>query len=432
LAQTEFAKRQDGVTAINVAIGNVCLPMYPAMHERLKSLGGEASPFAQGVVGYSETVGREETRAAFTKILEASGLPTANTYVQVTDGGSQAMELAILGVTGQMLADGVSSNATQIADRPLLVIDATYANYAAFAKRLGRRTVSIHRSLNQDGTFSLPDLEVISETIHEHQPSALLVIPYDNPTGQLYTHQQLVQLARLCVANNMWLISDEAYRELHYGEEGQRSVSIWSLTEAEVPGITGRRVSLETVSKVWNGCGLRIGALISDNQQFWQQSVAENTSNLCSNVIGQYIVGALAHEKIDDMRAWFDQQRQHYKGLMTDFYEQMQIELPAAIVSQPQAAIYSVVDVRNMVPSTFSAEDFVLFCAQQGSVQIEQPDGTFKAMTLLAAPMSGFYQPQPGQPNPGKTQLRIAFVLDGQRMAYVPVLLKNLLRVFCE
>ncbi len=77
----------------------------------------------------------------------------------------------------------------------------------------------------------------------------------------------------------MWMVSDEAYRELYY-EEGKDLVSVWSLNDSEVPGIEGRRISIETASKVWNACGLRIGAVITDNELFNNRSVAEYTANL--------------------------------------------------------------------------------------------------------------------------------------------------------
>src|SRR5690606_13157045 len=125
----------------------------------------------------------------------------------------------------------------------------------------------------------LPKMEQIEALIRKHKPGGLLVIPYDNPTGQLYSREQLLELAALCVKHNLWLVSDESYRELYYVEG--RTVSIWGLSDAEVPGVEGRRIGLESASKVWNACGLRIGALVTDNEEFHRAAVAENTANLC-------------------------------------------------------------------------------------------------------------------------------------------------------
>lgn len=409
-AQIEFLKRKDAVEAINVAIGNVSLPMHPAMVRRLADLQAEGSPFQTGAVRYTPTAGMEETREAFRHIIASSGFAAEGLHVQITDGGSQAMELVILGVCGDV----------GTVDKPLLIIDPTYTNYTAMAARLGRSAVSLQRSLQADGRFTLPDLSMIEGIVQEHRPGALLVIPYDNPTGQLYSRDQMLELAELCVRHNLWMISDEAYRELLY--TGADTVSIWGITDREVPGIEGRRISVESSSKVWNACGLRIGALVTDNEEFHNRAVAEYTANLCPNAIGQYIFAALAGESREDLRRWYDRQRGYYRSLLVELTSQMQQLLPGIIVSSPNAAIYSVVDVRQIVPAGFDAMDFVLYCAREGAVDLEG-----KRRTLLVAPMSGFYDLPPGK-NPGRTQMRIAYVEPPERMKLVPLLFKELLQ----
>ncbi len=409
MAQIEFAGRGDEVEAVNVAIGNVSLPMHPAMQERLRNLGAEGSPFADGVVKYSPTVGLAETNAAFLHIIAASGFETSGLLSQVTDGGSQAMELVILGCCGPAGSE----------ERPLLLIDAAYTNYKAFAERLGRATVSITRNLGEDGRFTLPALEEIEAVIEREQPGGLLVIPYDNPTGQLYDHRTMAALGRLCVKHNLWLISDEAYRELYY--RGDKPVSVWGLTEQEVPGITGRRISIETASKVWNACGLRIGALVTDSPEFHQRAVAENTAGLCSNIIGQHIFAGLGEVPYAELQTWFTAQREYYHGMLQSLTARTRELIPGIIVSSPDASIYSVVDVRNLVDENFNALDFVMFCAREGCVE---KDG--RALTLLTAPMAGFYGTPAGRPNPGRPQLRIAYVETPERMALVPELLAEL------
>ncbi len=415
LAQIEFMGRNDGAQAVNVAIGNVSLPMHPAMQYRLKNLGVAGSPFAEGVVKYSATVGFPETNEAFLNIIASSGFNTDGLFCQVTDGGSQGMELIIVGCCGPAGSD----------EKPLMLIDAAYTNYNAFAERVGRSTVSVTRTLSENGKFSLPAIREIEEAIEAYRPGALVVIPYDNPTGQLYDRSSLIVLARLCVKHGMWLVSDEAYRELYYSND--ETVSIWGLTEDEVPGITGLRISVETSSKVWNACGLRIGALVTDNREFHTRCVAENTAGLCSNTIGQYIFGSLAHESHADLQQWYAHQREYYSGMMDSFTSDMKALLPGVIVSSPDASIYSVVDVRNIAGDGFDALEFVLFCARRGSLEV---DGSL--MTLLTAPMAGFYTVRDGQPNPGRTQMRVAYVESPERMKLVPRLLAGLLQEYLE
>jgi aspartate aminotransferase len=203
MAQMQFAKRTDGVDAINVSVGNVSLPMHPALQKRLFEIKNSESPLAQGIVQYTQTVGLEETNKAFLHIIASSGCSTTNLYSQITDGGTQAMELVLLGVT--------DAN-----DRPILLIDPAYTNYLSLAQRTSRKTISISRTLQEDGNFSLPTEHEIDLLIQQYNPAALIIIPYDNPTGQLMSGTDLMMMARLCVRHNMWMISDEAYRELYY------------------------------------------------------------------------------------------------------------------------------------------------------------------------------------------------------------------------
>ncbi len=277
MSQIEFSKRKDSVKAINTAIGNVTLPTHPAMQDRMFNLNSAASPFKDGVVKYTATVGEKETNDAFLNVIASSGFNTERLYSQVTDGGSQAMELIVLGLCGAAGSD----------DKPLLLIDPAYTNYLSMAGRVGRKIVSVKRTLQENGKFTLPDIKDIEDIIKKYNPGALVVIPYDNPTGHFYTQSDMASLAGLCVKYNMWMVSDEAYRELYY--EGEKAVSIWGIEDDIVPGIEGRRISIETTSKVWNCCGLRIGALVTDNEDLHTKAVAENTANLCSSAIGQYI-----------------------------------------------------------------------------------------------------------------------------------------------
>ncbi len=416
LAQIEFAKRTDGVEAVNTAIGNVSLPMYSKMQERMFALDAEDSPFKDGVVRYSATVGLDETREAFKNIIASSGFDVSRLNVQIVDGGSHGMELVILGVCGD----------AGTGEKPLLVIDPAYANYISMANRTGRKTVAISRQLGEDGQFSIPSLDEIEAVIEKEKPGALLLIPYDNPTGQYLSQNDINELAKLCVKHNIWLIGDEAYRELGYREDHSPS-SVWGVTEEAVLGITGRRISIETASKVWNACGLRIGAVVTDNPEFHAKCVAENTANLCSPVIDQYIFGALANVSHDELHQWYKQQRDYYAPMLSELKNKFNQLNDQIIVSSPDASLYSVVDVRDVdgVDENFSALDFVMYCAQEGKVEV---DG--KEMTLLVSPMAGFYGVSKGEENPGRTQMRIAYVESPEKMALVPTLFTDLLKQY--
>ncbi|MEA3422753.1 MAG: aminotransferase class I/II-fold pyridoxal phosphate-dependent enzyme [Bacillota bacterium] len=415
LAQIKYNERVTKPEAvINVGIGNVSLPTNPAMMDRMFNLDAPDSPFKDGVIRYTSTVGFEETQEAFKNILKIEGFDTSNLHVQVTDGGSSAMELLLIGTCGDAGTD----------DDPLLMIDPAYTNYLSFAQRVGRGTVTVKRNMSEDGKFNLPELNEIEEEIKKHNPGALLIIPYDNPTGQMYDYDTMKDLARLCVKYNMWMVSDEAYRELYY-EKDKPLVSIWGISDADVPGIEGRRMSIETASKVWNACGLRIGALITDNFAFHTKSVAEYTANLCANAIGQYVFGSLAHQSKEQIVGWVSGLRDYYKNQIFKVYSSLKELEPGLIVSSPDASIYSVIDVRNVVKPGFDAIDFVLYCASEGSTEIDGVD-----TTLLIAPMKGFYDVKNGEINPGSTQFRISYVADPDDMVKVPELFVKLLKQY--
>ena len=412
-AQIEFMKRTDDIKAINTAIWNVSLPAHPAMQKRMFDLQNNNSPFKDGVIKYTATVWEKETNEAFLNIIRSSGFSTNWLYSQITDGWSQAMELMTLGVCGEAWK----------CESPLLLIDAAYTNYVSMADRVGRKTTSVRRTLEDDGQFTLPDISEIEKLIETEKPWAIVVIPYDNPTWQYYNLEAMKNIAKLCVKYDMRMISDEAYREFYYTWETVSSIR--GITNKEVPGIEWKRISIETSSKVWNACGLRIWALITDNQEFHQKSVAENTASLCSNAIGQYIFGALAHESKKDLNIWYKEQRKYYFDMMNNLTKEFKKQLPWIIVSSPDASIYSVVDVKNIAKPWFDAMEFVLYCAQKWSVGIN-----WKKYTLLVSPMTGFYKTKDWEKNPGLTQMRIAYVDTPEHMKLVPELFSKLFKEF--
>jgi len=415
LAQIEFSKRsdKDEVVAINTAIGNVSLPMYPAMQERL-NLSISNSPFNNGIVKYTSTIGLDETNKAFLNIIKASGFETNGLYSQITDGSSSAMMLVLLGTSG--LIDNE--------EKKFLVIDPAYANYKSMSERIRTPIISVTRKLKEDGKFELPSIEEIKQKIEEEHPSAMLIIPYDNPTGFFMNQETINEIAKLCVENDMWLISDEAYREMYYGDE--KMSSIWGIKEEIVPGIKGRRISLDSSSKVWNACGLRIGSLITDNKEFHEKSVNEFTANLCAPALAQHIFGSLANIEKEELQLWFQKQRDYYGKILNDLFEGFKKELPGVIVSRPESSIYSVVDVRNISKAGFNALDFVMYCAKKGKVEIGG-----KLTTLLVSPMAGFYNTKEGKEQ-GKTQMRIACVENQENMKKVPELFSKLFKKYEE
>ena len=154
-AQITFSNREDKdqVKVINLAIGNVSLPMHPAMQTRLNSLGDPGSPFKSGIVKYTPSVGTNECQDTFLNIIRSEGVETDYLNCVVTDGGSQAMELMMLGVCGPNSAN------------PILLLEPAYTNYIEFGKRLSIPIVTAKRTIDDSGQFNELDLEKISKII---------------------------------------------------------------------------------------------------------------------------------------------------------------------------------------------------------------------------------------------------------------------------
>ena len=408
-AQLLFNSRKDkkNIEAINLAIGNITLPMHPIMIERMNSLDRGNSPFHNGVVKYTSSVGTQECQSAFIHSIDAELTNDISNKVKcvVTDGGSQAMELMLLGVCGPS------------SEKPILFIDPTYTNYIEFSKRLSIPITIFSRKLQDDGSYSDININDISNIIDIDNPCGIVLIPGDNPTGQQISQELITEIAKVCVEKDIWIISDEAYRSLYYTAAGQSS--IWALTDNIVPGINGRRISIESSSKMWNACGLRIGALVTDNQILHNKVASEYTANLCANVIGQYIFGSISTLSKNEIRNWYQDQRIYYYSLMKDLREKLLINIPAIIVSNPESALYLVIDFKNIVDDEFNIINFIEYCATKGKCMVDKNN-----YTMLLAPMTGFYF----NSNCGKTQARIAIVESKSLIEKVPQILSELIK----
>ena len=408
-AQILFESRTDKheIEVVNLAIGNISLPMHPKMLSRLNRLADSDSPFGNGVVQYSLSEGTEECKKAIIKSIGAE-IPSKNIHnldCVITDGGSQAMELMLLGVCG------TSSN------RTILVIDPLYTNYVEFAKRLSIPITSVLRTRNQTGSYSKLDLSEIQNKIDKENPNGILIIPADNPTGYQMSQDVIIEIAKMCVKKNIWLISDEAYRNIYYTKNGP--TSIWNISNKMVPGINGRRISIESVSKVWNACGLRIGALVTDNEDMFDKVRSEYTANLCANVIGQYIFGAISNLSSQEIAEWYKMQREYYFEIITDLINGLQQELPGLIISKPKASIYIILDFSKITPDNFNISKFIEYTAEFGMSSFNN-----KKYTILLSPMNGFFSTKISE----NKLARIALVESKDKMKVVPSILSRLLK----
>tara|TARA_Y100000591_G_scaffold333107_1_gene373784 strand:+ start:163 stop:1470 length:1308 start_codon:yes stop_codon:yes gene_type:complete len=412
-AQILFESRRDksDVEVINLAIGNISLPMHPSMLSRLKDIGDSDSPFSNGIVQYSKSEGTEECKDAILNSIYAELTRNISKDINcvITDGGSQAMELMLLGVSGTKGSESI------------MVIDPLYTNYVEFANRLSVPIITLERNFNKDGSFGDLDIIEIRNKIIENNPKGILIIPADNPTGLQMSQILINEIAKICVEKDIWFISDEAYRNIYFSDNGPSS--IWQISNTDVPGIEGRRISIESVSKVWNACGLRIGALVTDNKIMYEKVRSEYTANLCANVIGQYVFGAVAQLSTSEIIDWYASQRTYYSRTINRLIKGLKHKLPGIILSSPGAAIYIVLDFKNITPPDFNISNFIDYCALNGKIKL---DGKYH--TLLLSPMQGFYNDK----IKGEKQARIALVEPESKMKIVPKMLSQLLKDYLK
>ncbi len=387
------SKRKDKVKIIDSSIGSVGLPTNSEIQKRMRTLMGG---FKDKALPYTSTEGTDEAKQAFVNIYRSLGVDIKDKLIHITASGSLGMQYVMLGLCEK--------------NKPLAGFSPMYANYLSYGKRFNLPVVSLKRVLNDNGVFTIPGKKEIESFIKRTRPAALLVIPADNPTGAYFDQKKIDFLAKLCVKYKMWLVSDEAYFGLYY--QGKKDVSsIWRVTNKQVLGIEGRRIGIHSASKNMNACGLRIGAVITDNEEFHQKAVNCASADLCAGIVDQYLFGALANASQVKIRKFLADLRLHYFEMLSRFRDKLISLNPRLIVSMPEASIYSVVDFKNATPKDFKALDFINWVAEKGKVMING-----KPYIMIGAPMSGFYQVGKNEKNPGDTQMRIAFVRSKKEM----------------
>jgi len=150
---------------------------------------------------------------------------------------------------------------------------------------------------------------------------------------------------------------------------------------------------------------------------------SEYTANLCANVIGQYVFGAVAQMSSNEIMDWYSIQRTYYGKVINILIKGLKKELPGIILSSPGAAIYIVLDFKNITPSNFKVTKFIEYCSLEGKIKLKR-----KYYTLLLSPMKGFYNHK----SRGEKQARIALVEPESKMRMVPKILSRLLENYLE
>ncbi len=350
------AARSRGVHVYPLNIGQPDLETPVAMRRRLAQ--------APSVIAYSPSAGTPECLAALQEYYRRIGLDLATDEIIATTGGSEAVLFAMM--AGASVGDDV------------LLVEPFYTNYQAFATMAGLRLVPL-TTRGEDG-FHLPAREAW-EAAKTPRTRMVLVCNPNNPTGTVYTAEELTVVAEFCRDHGLFLVADEVYRELVF--DGRKHVSALSLR-----GFEANVVVVDSLSKRYSACGIRLGSLVTRNRELYSACFRMAQGRLSPPGLAQLLslgITELGPEYVAGLVAEYEARRNIlYEGLRS---------IPGLLLRKPEGAFYFV----PRLPIE-DAEDFAAWLLTDWSV-----DGK----TVLVSPAPGFY----ATPGLGRNEVRIAYVL---------------------
>ncbi|HAV40867.1 MAG TPA: aspartate aminotransferase [Acidobacteria bacterium] len=316
------------------------------------------------ILGYGPSQGFDELRRAIADYFLGYGLKLAADNVLITIGGSEAVHFAF-----SVVADP---------GEEIIIPEPFYTNYNGFATFADVRIVPLPLKV-EDG-FRLPPAEKIEALITPKTRAVLLCSP-NNPTGTVYSEEELQRVVEVVKKHDLFLIGDEVYKEFVY--DGLKHKSLLEFKEVE-----DRVIVVDSISKRFSCCGARIGAVITRNQEVYQATLKFAQARLCPPSVEQY--AAIAAYKMG--MGYFEPIRQEYQRRRDVLYKGL-TSIPGVVLRQPEGAFY----VLCRLPVKDS-EHFVRWMLTDFSINKK---------TVMTAPGPGFY----ATPGRGQDEVRIAYVL---------------------
>lgn len=344
-----------------------------------------AEMYKPKVVAYTHSAGLLELREAFTEYYKKFDVHVSSSQIIVTNGGSEAVLFAMA-----VVADP---------DDEILVLEPFYANYAGFAAQLGIKLVPV-RTYPEDG-YSVPRKEAFLEKIGPRTKAIIFSNPC-NPTGAVYDEYQLQIIADVALEKNLCVISDEVYREFTF--DGYKAISMMTFDR-----IIDKTIVVDSISKRYSACGARIGTFLTKNREYYQAALKFAQARLCPSMTSQYATIGLL--KLND--DYTEAIREEYRKRRDAVYEELK-KIEGAVFKKPHGAFY--VSVKLPVDNS---EEFVKFMLSDFEVE---------GKTTMVAPLDGFY----ATPNAGLNEIRIAYVLDQEKLRDAVKILALGLKAYSE
>lgn len=347
-----------GRTVYHLNIGQPDIPTSPQALEALKNIDLK-------IIEYGHSAGNITFRKKFAEYYKRIGIDLKYEDILITTGGSEALLTVLMTCTNP--------------DDEVIVPEPFYANYFGFSITLGVKVVPV-KSYIESG-FALPPIDEIENIITPKTKAILLCNP-NNPTGYLYTQEELLQLKDIVLKHNLFLISDEVYREFCY--DGRKHVSAMALE-----GLDKHAVLVDSISKRYSATGLRIGVLASKNSDVIKTALKFGQARLCPPAIGQ-IAGEAA----------LDTSEEYIKEVITEYQKRRDFlvtelnKIEGVFCPNPKGAFYVMVRL--------PVDDADKFC------QWMLGEFEYNNQTVMLAPGAGFYS----NPEQSTNEARIAYVLN--------------------
>lgn len=335
------------------------------------------------VLEYSPSQGFRSYREKLVGYYATYDIHLSADDIIITSGGSEAVLFAFL----SCLNPGDE----------IIVPEPAYANYMAFAISAGAKIRTIPTTIEEG--FALPKVEKFEELINERTRAILICNP-NNPTGYLYTRREMNQIRDLVKKHDLYLFSDEVYREFIY--TGSPYISACHLE-----GIEQNVVLIDSVSKRYSECGIRIGALITKNEEVRNAVMKFCQARLSPPLIGQLVAEASIETPSEYMREMYDEYVERRKCLIDGLNR-----IPGVYSPIPMGAFYTMARL-----PVDNAEDFCAWCLS---------DFDYEGETVMMAPAAGFYM----TPGAGQDEVRIAYVLNKEDLTRALIVLKKALEAY--
>lgn len=369
------AKRK-GRKVYHLNIGQPDIPTPDVALDAIRNLNAK-------VIEYSHSAGNESYRRKLAGFYRERGINVEYTDLLITTGGSEAILFA--------LNSCVNPGEEVITPEPF------YANYNGFATSAGIKIVPVTSHIDKD--FALPPISEIEKKITAKTKGIIICNP-NNPTGYLYSRDEILQLRDIIKKHDLFLFSDEAYREFCY--DGEEHFSAMKLE-----GVGENVIMLDSVSKRYSECGVRIGALVTKNCEVISTALKFAQARLSPPGLGQ-IAGEAS---IDTPPGYFLEVNREYTARRNYMVEALN-KIPGVYCPKPKGAFYTVVRL-----PVDDADRFAQWLLEEFE---------YRNQTVMIAPASGFYS----TPGLGKNEARIAYVLKIDDLRNAMEVLAEALKVY--